>query len=92
MGVDTVTDAEPGAASGDVMVPRPFRVEGVRRDTHDTVTLDLRPLDGAGLAFGPGQFTMVQAFGLDQPFFQRNTTYVSPGPNPPRLLCARSAR
>jgi NAD(P)H-flavin reductase len=60
------TDAETGSAAGDVMVPRPFRVQDVRRDTHDTVTLDLRPLDGAGLAFAPGQFTMLQAFGVGE--------------------------
>ena len=80
-GVDLTTDAEPVAATGDVMVPRPFRVEGVRRDTHDTVTLDLRPLDGAGLRFGPGQFTMVQAFGVGEVPIS-----VSGDPSDPRCL------
>ncbi len=45
--------------------PRPFVVTGVRRDTADTVTLDL---DGGRRrrhwTFAPGQFTMLYAFGV----------------------------
>jgi NAD(P)H-flavin reductase len=48
------------------MVPRPARVEALRRETRDTVTMDLRLLDGDGLAFAPGQFTMLQAFGVGE--------------------------
>ncbi len=50
----------------DPMVPRPFRVVDVRRDTHDTVTMDLRPLDGEELSFLPGQFTMLQALAVGE--------------------------
>jgi NAD(P)H-flavin reductase len=38
----------------------------VRRDTHDTVTVDLDAEDGRGLPFAPGQFTMLQAFGVGE--------------------------
>ena len=48
------------------MLPRPFRVVATRRETHDTVTLELESLDGDGLAFAPGQFTMLQAFGVGE--------------------------
>lgn len=48
------------------MVPRPFRVIRTVRDTQDTHTLDLEPLDGAPLEFAAGQFTMLQAFGVGE--------------------------
>lgn len=48
----------------DPWLPHPFRVTRVRRDTHDTVTLDLDAADGRGLAFAAGQFTMLEAFGV----------------------------
>jgi NAD(P)H-flavin reductase len=48
------------------MLPRPFRVQEVRRDTADTVTLWLAPVDGPALAFSAGQFTMLHAFGVGE--------------------------
>jgi NAD(P)H-flavin reductase len=48
------------------MLPRPFRVERRRRDTRDTVTLVLEPLDGEPLRFDAGQFTMLDAFGTGE--------------------------
>ncbi len=59
-------DASLGSPAGDATLPRPFRVEDVRRDTHDTVTMDLRAEDGGDLVFTPGQFTMLQAFGVGE--------------------------
>jgi NAD(P)H-flavin reductase len=53
------------AAAGSTL-PRPFRVAGLRCDTHDTVTMELRAVDGRPLAFAPGQFTMLQAFGVGE--------------------------
>jgi NAD(P)H-flavin reductase len=50
----------------DPLRPRPFRVIDVQRETHDTVTMDLRSGDGDDLAFAPGQFTMLQAFGVGE--------------------------
>jgi NAD(P)H-flavin reductase len=52
---------EPGA-----MTPRPFRVERKRRETHDTWTLALAPLQGDQLDVAPGQFTMLYAFGVGE--------------------------
>lgn len=60
------TVAASAVRTGDPLLPRPFRVVDVRRDTHDTVTMDLRPLDGHDMAFWPGQFTMLQAFGVGE--------------------------
>lgn len=54
------------AAPPDAMLPRPFRVSATRRDTHDTVTLELEPLDGHGFAFAAGQFTMLSVFGVGE--------------------------
>ncbi len=48
------------------MVPRPFRVIANRRDTDDTRTLDLCPLDDAPFRFAPGQFTMLHAFAVGE--------------------------
>jgi NAD(P)H-flavin reductase len=53
-------------ASTEVFLPRPFRVAEVRRDTHDTVTIELESVDGQGLAFAAGQFTMLLAFGVGE--------------------------
>ena len=69
-----------GPAS-DPMLPRPFRVRSVRRDTDDTVTLGLDPLDGQPLAFAAGQFTMLQAFGVGEVPIS-----ISGDPGDPRVL------
>jgi NAD(P)H-flavin reductase len=53
-------------AGADALLPRPFRVTAVRRDTLDTVTIELESCDGAGLAFASGQFTMLLAFGVGE--------------------------
>ena len=50
----------------EAMLPRPFEVTGVRRETEDTMTLDLEPLDGDGFAYAPGQFTMVYVPGVGE--------------------------
>jgi anaerobic sulfite reductase subunit B len=46
--------------------PRPFRVLSRRRETYDTWTLELEPVDGAPLSPRPGQFTMLYAFGIGE--------------------------
>ena len=48
------------------MVPAPFRVARSERDTADTRTLVLEPLDGPGPRIAPGQFMMVYAFGVGE--------------------------
>jgi NAD(P)H-flavin reductase len=63
-------EAALGAPGGDAspgpMVPAPFALVSKRRDTHDTWTLELAPRDGAPLAFAPGQFAMLSAFGTGE--------------------------
>lgn len=66
----SVADLQPGGAATltrpDPMLPRPFVVRRVHQDTRDTYTLELEPTDGAPLAWLPGQFTMLHAFGVGE--------------------------
>lgn len=48
------------------MVPRPYRVRSLRRETHDTVTMALDPMEGDLEAHIPGQFNMVYLFGIGE--------------------------
>jgi NAD(P)H-flavin reductase len=48
------------------VVPAPFRVTGISRETEDTWTLDLESAGGERLEFEPGQFTMLYAFGVGE--------------------------
>jgi NAD(P)H-flavin reductase len=49
------------------MRPEPYRIRRVRRDTHDTFTLDLRPeRGGQRLVYLPGQFNMLYVFGAGE--------------------------
>ena len=51
----------------DPMLPTPFRVRRKRRETHDTFTLELEPVNGTnGLAFAAGQFNMLYVFGVGE--------------------------
>ena len=59
MAIPLLSSAAPAA-------PIPFRVVSRRRETHDTRTLRLEPVQGIGLAARPGQFTMVYAFGVGE--------------------------
>ena len=46
--------------------PAPWRVTAARRESRDTVTLELEPPPGEVFAFRPGQFNMLGAFGTGQ--------------------------
>jgi NAD(P)H-flavin reductase len=49
------------------MEPRPFRIGRIRRETHDTFTLELKPADGRGpCPFAAGQFNMVYVYGIGE--------------------------
>ena len=48
------------------MAPRPFRVARRERETADTWTLELEPVQGDPLQVAPGQFTMLYAFGVGE--------------------------
>ena len=51
----------------DPMLPRPYRIQRVRKDTKDTFTIDLVSLNGeAAPRFLPGQFNMLYAFGVGE--------------------------
>jgi len=55
------------AGLSDPMVPSPFRLGRVRRETHDTFTLELEPANGAdGFPFAAGQFNMLYVFGIGE--------------------------
>ncbi|MBI5835825.1 MAG: FAD/NAD(P)-binding protein [Candidatus Eisenbacteria bacterium] len=49
------------------MLPRPFKVERVARETPDTHTMEISPADGGpGIRFLPGQFNMLYLFGVGE--------------------------
>ncbi len=54
------------AGGPEPMLPVPFRVMGVRRETADTMTLSLKGDDPAGWKFAPGQFNMLYAYGVGE--------------------------
>jgi NAD(P)H-flavin reductase len=56
----------PALAAADPLVPELYRVEAVRRELSDTVTLELAPVSGNRPDYGPGQFNMVYAFGVGE--------------------------
>ncbi len=58
--------AAPAVAAADPWVPRRYRVAGRRRETSETVTIELEPLDAPISPPEPGQFTMVTAFGVGE--------------------------
>ncbi|MEA2409569.1 MAG: hypothetical protein QOC77_130 [Thermoleophilaceae bacterium] len=49
-----------------VPLPAPFRVAGKRRETRDTWTLELEPVDMPAEPFEAGQFAMLYAFGAGE--------------------------
>lgn len=48
------------------MTPVRWQVVRRRRETHDTCTLELTPLETNGLVFRPGQFNMLYVFGVGE--------------------------
>lgn len=55
------------AVANDPMLPQPHRVRKVVKETPDTFTLTLEPLEGAGeSSFQPGQFSMLWVFGVGE--------------------------
>ena len=64
MGAPAETDPRYGP---DPMRPRAYRVRTVRRETHDTFTLELEPANSVPEpGFAPGQFNMLYAFGVGE--------------------------
>lgn len=51
----------------DPMIPVPFRIQRVRKETYDTCTLELQAAnDKSDFRFVPGQFNMIYAFGVGE--------------------------
>lgn len=54
-------------ASERALVPDVYRIVRLRKNTHDTFTIDLVNNDtGGGMHFAPGQFNMLQVFGVGE--------------------------
>ena len=58
--------SDPTATLRGSMTPLPYRVARKRRENHDNWTLELEPVDDAIDPIGPGQFTMLYAFGVGE--------------------------
>lgn len=54
------------AVLADPMATVPFRVAKNQLEIDGTHTIEMRPLDGDGIRFAPGQFTMMYAFGVGE--------------------------
>ena len=78
-----LADDRPAAPPGvEPMVPRPFFVRRVTREIHDTVTVDVEPVEQAGeFSFAAGQFNMLYLFGLGEVPIS-----ISSDPAKPRVL------
>lgn len=64
----------------DPLTARPYVVSTIRQQTHDIVTLDVRPAE-APIAFAPGQFDMVYVYGVGEAAIS-----ISSDPATPELL------
>lgn len=63
------------------MLPAPWRVEQVRKETGDTFTLALTPVaDAPPLVFAPGQFNMLYVFGVGEVPISISGNPVEPSP------------
>jgi NAD(P)H-flavin reductase len=48
------------------MLPERYELTKLRRETSDTYTLELSPIDGPPMVFSAGQFNMIYAFGIGE--------------------------
>jgi NAD(P)H-flavin reductase len=64
--VSTMMLESRSAEAHEPMLPRPYVVGRIHKDTADTSTIELHSLDGKGMTFAPGQFTMLYAFGVGE--------------------------
>lgn len=61
------SDQPPTAAAADPMVPAPYRIAHVKRENHDTFTLELEAVAGpTHFSFQPGQFNMLYVHGVGE--------------------------
>ncbi len=69
----------PDIALAAPMVPRPYRVQRVRRETGDVSTLWLEPVEDATKPFAPGQFNMLYTFGVGEVPISISGGFAPPG-------------
>jgi NAD(P)H-flavin reductase len=63
----TMLETETLPVTGDPMLPQPYAVRHVTKETPDTFSLSLEPEDEVnGTAFKPGQFSMLWVFGVGE--------------------------
>jgi anaerobic sulfite reductase subunit B len=62
------------------ITPVPYRVVSLRRETDDVTTLCLSPVVGVAMAFRPGQFNMLTAFGVGEAAISISSAPSSNGP------------
>lgn len=72
--------AAPVTPAADALTARPYLVSAVRHQTHDVVTLDVRP-EAEPIQFAPGQFDMVYVYGVGEAAIS-----ISSDPATPELL------
>ena len=72
------TEAAPGQQPW--LDREPWRVTATRRESHDTVTLELEPPAGRTFSFQPGQFNMLYAFGVGEVPISVSGDPETPGP------------
>ncbi len=65
--MNPIAEAPATAGVNNPMLPYPHRLMRLRRETDDTFTLELEPLNGAGnRPYAPGQFNMLYVFGVGE--------------------------
>jgi len=66
--MDAIIEAESaGRVATDPLVPEQFRIERLKRETEDTFTLELVPVEETReISFLPGQFNMLYVFGVGE--------------------------
>jgi NAD(P)H-flavin reductase len=73
----TIAETAPAPERGP-MTGRPYLVSTVRQQTHDVVTVDVRP-EQDPIAFQPGQFDMVYVYGVGEAAISISSDPATPG-------------
>jgi NAD(P)H-flavin reductase len=74
----TLLDVPMTPAAGGALTGRPYLVSTVRHQTHDIVTIDVRP-EQDPIAFQPGQFDMVYVYGVGEAAISISSDPATPG-------------
>jgi NAD(P)H-flavin reductase len=74
----TTLEAAPQAGAPITLTSRPYLVSSVRHQTHDVVTVDVRP-EQHPIAFKPGQFDMVYVYGVGEAAISISSDPATPG-------------